>query len=38
MKFISLQIKNKTYKVAENDIKRIHLKDERETPFLPSYL
>lgn len=37
MKYISLRIRNKSHKVAENDIKRIYLKDKRETPILPSY-
>lgn len=37
MKYISLSIRNKTYKLSENDIKRIHLKMKKERPLLPSY-
>lgn len=37
MKFICLSVKNKTYKVAESDIKKIHFKKLNKRPSLPQY-
>lgn len=37
MKYIALKMRSKTYKIAECDIKKIHLKQMKKRPSLPHY-
>lgn len=38
MKFITIQIRNKTHKVNEKDIAKIHLRNQERRPTLPKFI
>lgn len=37
MKYISISVRNKTYLIAQHDIRKIHLNPKRKRPAIPLY-
>lgn len=37
MKFISIKVRSRTYRVSELDIKKIYIKGNRKIPSLPDF-
>jgi len=37
MKYIAIKMRNKTFRIAESDIKKIHIKSNKKRPSLPTY-
>ena len=37
MKYIAIKMRNKTFRIAESDIKKIHIQSNKNRPSLPTY-